>query len=64
VIRMVLSGSLPAICLKTGRRKKVWRFRREVVERWLIARERETARIIKENCPQEKLMVASDSYAN
>jgi excisionase family DNA binding protein len=60
VIRMILAGSLPAICIKTGRRKKVWRFRREVVERWLVAQERQTARIIKENGFQEKQMEATD----
>ena len=41
VARIIAEGSLPAICLRTGRRKKVWRIRPEVLERWL--KERETS---------------------
>jgi len=44
VTRMIADGALPAICVRSGRRKKVWRIRAEQLERWVIARERETAR--------------------
>jgi excisionase family DNA binding protein len=36
--RMAGAGQIPHIILKTGRRKKVIRFRTEEVERWLSAR--------------------------
>jgi excisionase family DNA binding protein len=44
VSRMITEGSLPAICLRSGRRKKVLRIRPEALERWLAAKERETSR--------------------
>jgi excisionase family DNA binding protein len=40
VVRLITDGSLPAICLRSGKRKKVWRIRREVLEKWVIAREK------------------------
>jgi excisionase family DNA binding protein len=43
VTRMILEGVLPAICLRSGRRKKVWRVRPEQLDRWLTQKERETA---------------------
>ena len=36
--RMVGAGQIPHIVLRTGRRKKIIRFRAEDVERWLSAR--------------------------
>jgi excisionase family DNA binding protein len=39
VARMIAEGSLPAICLRSGRKKKVWRIRPEALERWLKERE-------------------------
>ena len=44
--RMIQDGSLPGICLRAGRRKKVWRVRPESLDRWLIALERENTRDI------------------
>lgn len=44
VLRMIADSSLPAVCLRAGRRKKVWRVRPEQLERWLTAREREGAK--------------------
>lgn len=44
VTRMIAEGSLPAILLRSGRRKKVWRLRPEVLEKWILQKERETAR--------------------
>ncbi len=41
VLRMISDGSLPAVCLRSGKRKKVWRVRPEILERWLISKERE-----------------------
>jgi excisionase family DNA binding protein len=43
VSRMIAEGSLPAICLRSGRRKKVLRIRPEALDRWLAAKERETS---------------------
>src|SRR5690348_557730 len=44
VIRMIVDGQLPAVCLRSGRRKKVWRVRREVLEKWVMGKEREYGR--------------------
>ena len=41
VVRLILDNALPAICLRSGKRKKVWRIRREVLEKWVIGKERE-----------------------
>jgi excisionase family DNA binding protein len=41
VLRMIADGALPAVCLRSGRRKKVWRVRQEVLEKWIISRERQ-----------------------
>jgi excisionase family DNA binding protein len=40
VLRMISDGQLPAICLRSGRRKKVWRVREEVLQKWILAKER------------------------
>ena len=47
VTRMIAAGQLPAVCLRAGRRKKVWRIREEQLERWVTAKERETQRAVK-----------------
>lgn len=41
VIRMIVDGQLPAICLRAGKTKKVWRICKEVLEKWVIGKERE-----------------------
>lgn len=41
VIRLIVDGQLAAICLRSGRRKKVWRIRREVLEKWVLNKERQ-----------------------
>ena len=41
VLRMIMDGALPAVCLRSGRRKKVWRVREEVLQNWIVARERQ-----------------------
>jgi excisionase family DNA binding protein len=41
VVRLIVDGQLPAICLRSGRRKKVWRIRREVLEKWVLNKERQ-----------------------
>jgi excisionase family DNA binding protein len=38
--RMIADGQLPAILLRSGRRKKVWRVRPEALERWLTEKEK------------------------
>src|SRR5262245_11225332 len=42
VLRMIADGALPAVCLRSGRRKKVWRVREEQLERWVMNREKAT----------------------
>ena len=44
VIRMIVDGQLPAICLRSGKRKRVWRIRREVLTKWVMSKEREYGR--------------------
>lgn len=44
--RMITEGQLPAIILRAGRRKKVWRVRSEALEKWVATKERETGRDI------------------
>src|ERR687895_1619379 len=39
-MRMIAEGVIPSICLRSGRRKKVWRVREEILEKWLISREK------------------------
>jgi excisionase family DNA binding protein len=41
VLRMIGDGSLPAVCLRRGKRKNVYRIREEQLERWVMARERQ-----------------------
>lgn len=44
VLRMIADGSLPAVCLRRGKRKGVYRVREEILERWIVSREREGAK--------------------
>ena len=46
VLRMIDDGQLPAICLRSGRRKKVWRIRREVLEKWVLNKERQGVKAV------------------
>lgn len=41
VLRMIADGSLPAVCLRRGKRKGVYRVRQEILERWVLSRERQ-----------------------
>lgn len=41
VLRMISDGSLPSVCLRKGKRKGVYRIREEVLERWVLSRERQ-----------------------
>jgi excisionase family DNA binding protein len=41
VLRMIQDGALPAVCLRSGRRKKVWRVREEVLQRWVLSKEKQ-----------------------
>ena len=42
VTRMITEGQLPAVCLRSGRRKKLWRIRQEQLDKWILQKERET----------------------
>jgi excisionase family DNA binding protein len=44
ITEMLEQGSLPGIVLKTGQRKKIWRISEQALERWITAKEKETAR--------------------
>jgi len=44
VLRLVADGTLPAVCLRRGKRKAVYRIRQEQLDKWIIAREREGQR--------------------
>ena len=44
--RMLIDGTLPAICLRSGQRKKVYRVRESELERFVISLERQR-RLIK-----------------
>jgi excisionase family DNA binding protein len=41
VLRMIADGALPAVCLRSGRRKKVWRVREELLVKWIVAKEKQ-----------------------
>jgi excisionase family DNA binding protein len=41
VLRMIADGALPAVCLRSGKRKKVWRVRDEVLQKWIVSKERQ-----------------------
>ncbi len=41
--RMILSGELPGFTLRTGPKKKILRIRREQLQKWIVAKEREQA---------------------
>jgi excisionase family DNA binding protein len=42
--RMIDTGAFPAICVRSGRRKKLWRVRPEQLQQWLLQKERETSK--------------------
>ena len=44
VLRMIGDGSLPAVCLRRGKRKGVYRIREEQLEKGVMSREREGAK--------------------
>jgi hypothetical protein len=44
---MIDTGTLPAICVRSGRRKKLWRVRPEQLQQWLLQEERETTKGVK-----------------
>jgi excisionase family DNA binding protein len=39
IMRMILDNTLPAIVLRSGKRKKLWRIRAEQLEQWLMSQE-------------------------
>lgn len=42
VMRLISEGALLAICLRSGRRKKLWKIRPEQLDRWIMQKEAET----------------------
>lgn len=45
--RMIDSGALPAILVRSGRRKKLWRVRPEQLDDWFSQKERESGKAAK-----------------
>lgn len=43
VMRMIDEGQLPAVMLRSGKRKKTYRVREEVLEKWVLSKERQRA---------------------
>jgi DNA-binding transcriptional regulator GbsR (MarR family) len=42
VIRMITAGSIAPLCVRSGKRKKTFRVRDEVLQRWIAAQERQS----------------------
>lgn len=42
--RMIESGVLPAVLVRSGRRKKLWRVRPECLDQWILQKEQEATR--------------------
>jgi len=42
VMRLIDSGSLPAVCLHRGKKKAIYRIRPEQLEKWILSREKAT----------------------
>jgi excisionase family DNA binding protein len=45
VLRLIADGSLPAICLRRGRKKAVLRVRDEVLQKWILAKEKTRTKV-------------------
>jgi excisionase family DNA binding protein len=41
VLRMIQDKVIPVVCLRKGKRKGVYRVRQEVLDKWIINRERQ-----------------------
>ena len=48
VLRLISDGSLPAVCLRRGRKKAVFRVREEVLQKWIVGREKDRAKVVSE----------------
>ena len=46
IIRMITSGAVSALCVRSGKRKKTFRVREETLEKWIVSQEREARRSI------------------
>jgi excisionase family DNA binding protein len=46
VCKMLEEGALPGFVLRTGKRKKIWRIREDVLQKWIEQREQETKKLI------------------
>ena len=46
IIKLITAGSIAAICVRAGKRKKTYRVREEALEKWIVSRERESRRSI------------------
>jgi len=44
VIKLITTGSISALCVRAGKRKKTYRVRSEVLDKWVLSKEREAQR--------------------
>jgi excisionase family DNA binding protein len=42
IIRLISTGSIAALCVRSGKRKKTYRVRSEVLDKWILSKERES----------------------
>ena len=43
VLRLIADNALPAICLRRGKRKAVYRVREEILLKWILVKEKQNA---------------------
>ena len=60
VLRLIADGAIPAVCLRRGRRKNVYRIRQEVLDRWIINKERQG---VKEHGGNASAIIVSEPKA-
>jgi excisionase family DNA binding protein len=44
IIKLITAGSISALCVRAGKRKKTYRVRSEVLDKWVLSKEREAQR--------------------
>jgi excisionase family DNA binding protein len=44
-VGLLESGQIPAVIVKSGRRKRIWRIREDALQEWITAKEAETKKV-------------------
>jgi hypothetical protein len=57
---MMIENAIPSICLRSGRRKKIYRVREEQLERFIVSLERQRQSKIVRNCQMEESEASSN----